>query len=89
MHSAAELDSLMPSDMYLPESSSHADTRSMDIEVSVIPLCYKCDRLAIAFGEGRRPLCPRHATILVTAPRVIERNRALEQDEPLSDQQAS
>jgi hypothetical protein len=68
--------------MSLSESDEHADTRSMEIEVNVTTLCYKCDRDAIAFGDGQRPLCPRHATIFVTAPRILDLERSLEQDEP-------
>jgi hypothetical protein len=68
--------------MSLSESDEHADTRSMEIEVNVTTLCYKCDRDAIAVGDGQRPLCPRHATIFVTAPRILDLERSLAQDEP-------
>jgi hypothetical protein len=54
----------------------------MDIEVNVMPLCDKCDKNAIASGDGQPPLCPRHATIFLTAPRILKDERALEHDEP-------
>jgi len=61
------LDNLTVADMFLTEPSSHTDTRSMEIQINVTSLCYECDRNVIGFGDGQRPLCPRRATIFVTA----------------------
>jgi hypothetical protein len=43
----------------------------MEIDVTLMPLCYKCDNRSIALGDGRRPLCSRHAMLFVTAPRIL------------------
>jgi hypothetical protein len=69
-------------DRYLPFTASfRADTWGMDIEVNVMPMCYKCDRKAIAYGDGHRALCARHAAIFVTTPRILQHERALEHDQ--------
>lgn len=50
----------------------------MNIDVTLQPLCYKCDRLAIAVGDSNRPLCSRHAMLFVTAPRLLALERTNE-----------
>jgi len=54
----------------------------MEIDVNLTTLCYKCDRNAIAYGDGERPLCPRHATIFVKAPGMLESECVHEHDKP-------
>ena len=36
--------------------------------------CLRCDRPALTFDDQDRPLCSRHATIFLTAERVIAAN---------------
>ena len=42
--------------------------------MTLMPLCYKCDKPSIAIGDNGRPLCSRHAMVFVTAPRILAQN---------------
>lgn len=52
----------------------------MEVEISLNPVCSKCDRHAVAFSEKHLPLCGRHAMIFLTAPRMIARDAQLQQE---------
>jgi len=43
----------------------------MELEMTLAPLCYKCDQRSMTLGDGGRPLCSRHAMLFVTAPRIL------------------
>lgn len=61
-----------------------ADGSGMEIDISLTPICSKCERNAVAFSDNHMPLCGRHAMIFLTAPRLIARDakqRQLEKDD--------
>jgi len=61
-----------------------ADDLGMEIDISLTPICSKCERNAVTFGDKHLPLCGRHAMIFLTARRLIARDakqRQLETDD--------
>jgi hypothetical protein len=49
----------------------------MNIEMTLMPLCNKCDNRSITVGDGGRPLWSRHEWLSVTAPRIRAHTREL------------
>jgi hypothetical protein len=41
----------------------------MELELTPMPLCHKCDNRSITVGDGGRPLCSRHEWLVVNAQR--------------------
>lgn len=39
--------------------------------------CFRCERPALTFDAQHRPLCGRHATIFIAAPRLTSKNDEL------------
>jgi hypothetical protein len=58
----------------------NADSLGMEIEMTPMALCYKCERPSIALGDSDRPLCSRHAMLFATAPRLLAHTAAADLD---------
>jgi hypothetical protein len=46
--------------------------------------CAMCERPALTFDHDGRPMCPKHASVFITAPRTIESDEDLWWDTILS-----